>query len=556
MNNNKIVLKGTKASEGIGIGKLIKIEYSKTYNQKNKEALDAFYTLKQNLLSKIHVLKDINTNANANTNQIFEIYEAILNDPYFEELIKKYINQDLSLSEAISKTISDISYQLSNTNQYMKERISDIERLGVVLQNSGVGAYQENAIICFNESLAVIDLINIDIKKIKGIVTKSGSKISHLAIWCRNNNIPFIYSIDTKELKEGLFAAIDLNGNLIINPTQDFINELNTEKLQREMVVNKAQQFKSKVSKFKNKEIKMGANIGNLEDAYVASQIGVKSIGLFRTEFMFLEKDEPLVQEQQYKIYKESASLFTENVIIRTMDIGGDKELSYLDLKKELNPFLGIRGLRLSLKYRELFKTQLKAILKAAYEQKNICIMFPMVSIEEEINQAKTIIDELAYEMDKQNEPYRIPQIGIMIEVPAAALNANKLIKLVDFMSIGTNDLIQYTMAMDRTNNEVDYLYQPYNNSIIKLIQNVIDACHLNNKWAGMCGAMAGELLYYPLLLEMGLDEFSMESSQVMLAKMYNEYLQSCKIELLPWDDSKLHLLQELYKNFLEWAKK
>ncbi|MGB9755304.1 MAG: phosphoenolpyruvate--protein phosphotransferase [Desulfurella sp.] len=549
--SNNIVLKGTKASEGIGIGKLIKIEYNKTYNQKNKEALDTFYSLKQNLLNKIHWLKNIDTN----TSQIFEIYEAILNDPYFEELIKKYINQDLSLSETISKTVSEISYQLSNTNQYMKERVSDIERLGIVLQNPDVGAYQENTVICFNESLAVIDLINIDIKKIKGIVTNSGSKISHLAIWCRNNNIPFIYNIDTKQLKEGLVAAIDLNGYLIINPTQDFLDKLSVEKLQREKIINKAQYFKSKVSKFKNKEIKIGANIGNLEDAYVASQIGVKSVGLFRTEFMFLEKDKPLTQEQQYKIYKEAASLFTENVIIRTMDIGGDKKLNYLDLKNELNPFLGIRGLRLSLKYKELFKTQLKAILKAAYDQKNICIMFPMVSIEEEINQAKNIINDLAYEMDKQNEPYRIPQIGIMIEVPSAALNADKLIKLVDFMSIGTNDLIQYTMAMDRTNNEVDYLYQPYNNSIIKLIQNVINACHLDSKWAGMCGAMAGELLYYPLLLEIGLDEFSMESSQVMLIKMYNDYLQSCKLNLLPWDDSKLHLLQELYKNFLEWAK-
>ncbi len=494
-------------------------------------------------------------NLDSNTSQIFEIYDAILNDPYFENLITKYINQNLSLSEAINKTVSEISIQLSKTNQYMKERISDIERLSIVLQNPNTDIYKENAVICFSESLAVIDFVGIDIKNVKGVVTSSGSKISHLAIWCRNNDIPYIYNIDTTQLTNNLDAAIDLNGNLIINPTQDFLNELKLEKLQREKIITKAKQFKSKILKFKNKEIKIGANIGNLEDAYFASQMDIKSVGLFRTEFMFLAKDKPLEEEQQYKIYKESASLFSENVIIRTMDIGGDKDLSYINIKKELNPFLGIRGLRLSLKYKELFKTQLKALLRAAYDQKNICIMFPMVSIEEEINQARAIIEELVYKMEKQGEPYRIPQIGIMIEVPSAALNAEKLIKLVDFMSIGTNDLIQYTMAMDRTNNEVDYLYQPHNNGVIKLIQNVIDACHLNNKWAGMCGSMAGELLYYPLLLEMGLDEFSMESSQTILIKMYNEYLQNHELNLLPWDDAKLNILQESYNDFLEWAK-
>ncbi len=551
MTNSQIILKGTKASEGVGIGKLFKIEYSAIYNQKNKEALDILHSLKEKLINKIHLLK----NLDSNTSQIFEIYDAILNDPYFENLITKYINQNLSLSEAINKTVSEISIQLSKTNQYMKERISDIERLSIVLQNPNTDIYKENAVICFSESLAVIDFVGIDIKNVKGVVTSSGSKISHLAIWCRNNDIPYIYNIDTTQLTNNLDAAIDLNGNLIINPTQDFLNELKLEKLQREKVITKAKQFKSKISKFKNKEIKIGANIGNVEDAYFASQMDIKSVGLFRTEFMFLAKDKPLEEEQQYKIYKESASLFSENVIIRTMDIGGDKDLSYINIKKELNPFLGIRGLRLSLKYKELFKTQLKALLRAAYDQKNICIMFPMVSIEEEINQAKAIIEELVYKMEKQGEPYRIPQIGIMIEVPSAALNAEKLIKLVDFMSIGTNDLIQYTMAMDRTNNEVDYLYQPHNNGVIKLIQNVIDACHVNNKWAGMCGAMAGELLYYPLLLEMGLDEFSMESSQTILIKMYNEYLQNHELNLLPWDDAKLNVLQESYNDFLEWAK-
>ncbi len=551
MSYKPIKLQGIQASEGIGIGKLIKINFHKTYNERKKEAKGLFYNLKQNLLKKIHSLE----NVSVETAQIFEIYESILNDLYFEDLIDKYLNEELGLSEAIEKAVFEISNQLSQTNKYMKERIIDIERLAVALQNPDIDIHLDDDAICYGNSLAVIDLLGLDMSKIKGIITKNGSKISHLAIWCRNNDIPFVYNIEIKQLKEGSIAAIDLKGNVIIDPPEKLLNQLNKEKMQRDEIMAKAKLFKNDMLFFRGKKITIAANIGNLEEAYVAEEKAIKNVGLFRTEFIFLSKNRPLDEETQYKIYKKTASLFSGDVIIRTMDIGGDKELTYIHLESELNPSLGTRGLRLSLKYKDLFITQLRAILRAAYEQENIRIMFPMVTIENEIKQAKVIIEELANEMYKNNENYKVPPIGIMIEVPAAALSSDRLIRLVDFMSIGTNDLIQYTMAMDRTNNEVDYLYQPYHSAIIKLIQTVIDACHINNKQVSMCGEMAGEPLYYPLLLEMGLDEFSMEPSKTSLIKMYHSYLQKVKPKLLPWDESKLSELQELYNDFLKWIE-
>ena len=551
MSYKPIKLQGVQASEGIGIGELIKIDFHKTYNETKDEAKSLFYDLKQNLLKKIHSLKNIS----AETTQIFEIYESVLNDPYFEELIDKYLNEELNLSAAIEKAVLEISNQLSQTNEYMKERIVDIERLAVALQNPDIDIHSDDYVICYGDSLAVIDLLVLDMSKIKGIITKSGSKISHLAIWCRNNDIPFVYNIETKQLKEGSIAAIDLKGNVIINPPEKSLNQLNKEKIQRDEIMAKAKVFKNDILFFRGRKITIGVNIGNLEEAYVAEEKAIKNVGLFRTEFIFLSKNRSLDEENQYKIYKNTASLFSGDVIIRTMDIGGDKELAYIHLESELNPSLGIRGIRLSLKYKDLFITQLKAILRAAYEQENIRIMFPMVAIEDEIKQAKAIIEELANEMYKNNENYKVPPIGIMVEVPATALSSDRLIKSVDFMSIGTNDLIQYAMAMDRTNNEVDYLYQPYHNAIMKLIQTVIDACHINNKQVGMCGEMAGEPLYYPLLLEMGLDEFSMESSKTSLIKMYHSYLQKVEFKLLPWDESKLSELQELHNDFLKWVE-
>jgi phosphotransferase system enzyme I (PtsI) len=544
-------LQGIIASEGISIGKLKKIGFKKIYTEKGSEAKEVFSILKKNLINKIESTKNISKE----TNEIFEIYKAILMDPYFEELIDKNLENGDNLSESIEASTVEIIDLMSSTNAYMKERSSDIQRLGIVLQNP-INEIESGAFIFYNDSLAVIDFLSINVNLIEGIITQSGSKISHLAIWARNNNIPYVYNIDITKLTDNSDSVITKDGKLIIEPPAEILNQLKEEKINRIKIIEKSMYFQKKNLFYKNKKITIAANIGSLEDGYVAAERKVNGVGLFRTEFMFLAKDEPLSEEEQYKIYKETANLFNDTVIIRTLDIGGDKELKYLSLEKELNPFLGIRGLRLSLEFRDLFKIQLRAILRAAYECNNIAIMFPMVTIEDEIKKAKSIIEECKKELSRENKNYKVPSIGIMIEVPSAALNADNLIESVDFMSIGTNDLIQYTMAMDRTNNKVSYLYLPHNNAIIKLIKNVIDVCHQNKKRVGMCGSMAGEMIYYPLLLELCLDEFSMESSQISFINMYHTYLMEHNIaNILPWNEKKIEILQNLLDDFWIWLK-
>jgi phosphotransferase system enzyme I (PtsI) len=544
-------LQGIIASEGISIGKLKKIGFKKIYTEKGSQAYKIFSILKQNLINRIESIN----NMSKETNEIFEIYKAILIDPYFESLISKNLENGNNLSESIEASTIEIIDLMSSTNAYMKERSSDIQRLGIVLQNP-INEIESGKFIFYNDSLAVIDFLSINVDLIEGIITQTGSKISHLAIWARNNNIPYVYNIDVTKLTDNSDAAITKDGKLILEPSIEILNQLKEEKINRIKIIEKSRYFQQQNLFYKNNKITIAANIGSLEDGYVAAERKVNSIGLFRTEFMFLAKDEPLSEEEQYKIYKETSNLFNDTVIIRTLDIGGDKELKYLNLEKELNPFLGIRGLRLSLEFRDLFKTQLRAILRAAYECNNIAIMFPMVTIEDEIKKAKSIIEECKNELSRENKNYKVPSIGIMIEVPSAALNADSLIEFVDFMSIGTNDLIQYTMAMDRTNNKLSYLYLPHNNAIIKLVKNVIDVCHQNKKWVGMCGSMAGEIIYYPLLLELGLDEFSMESSQIPFINMYHAYLMEYNItNFLPWNENKIEILQNLLDNFWTWLK-
>ena len=546
-------MQGIAASEGIAIGKLKRIGYTRVYHEKKPQANEIFVQLKQNLISKIDSAK----NLPKETVEIFEIYKAILTDPYFEQLINKNLDKGYNLSESIELSTTEISNLMSQTNAYMKERTSDIKRLGVIFQNPFYEIEPGRSFIFYNDSLAVIDFLNINIKAIEGIITSNGSKISHLAIWARNNNIPYLYNIDIVKLLDGSNAAITAKGMLLIEPSKEALDQLAKEKLERNKIIEKSKYFRQKELFYKDKKIIIAANIGNIEEAYVAAERKIKSVGLFRTEFIFLSKDTPLCEEEQYKLYKEIANLFENQVVIRTMDIGGDKELKYLKLEKELNPFLGTRGLRLSLEFKDLFKAQLKAILRASYECSNIDIMFPMVTIEDEIRKAKLVIEECENELTKENKKYKVPDIGIMVEVPEAALNAENLIQFVDFMSIGTNDLIQYTMAADRTNNKVSYLYLPHSNGVVKLIKSVIEACHQNNKWVGMCGSMAGEIIYYPLLLELGLEEFSMESSQASIISMYHAYLMEHDVpSLLPWDKSRFLVLQNLLKEFWKWTKK
>jgi phosphotransferase system enzyme I (PtsI) len=309
-------LQGIIASEGISIGKLKKIGFKKIYTEKGSEAKEVFSILKQNLINKIESTKNISKE----TNEIFEIYKAILMDPYFEELIDKNLENGDNLSESIEASTVEIIDLMSSTNAYMKERSSDIQRLGIVLQNP-INEIESGEFIFYNDSLAVIDFLSINVNLIEGIITQSGSKISHLAIWARNNNIPYVYNIDTTKLTDNSDSVITKDGKLIIEPPAEILNQLKEEKINRIKIIEKSMYFQKKNLFYKNKKITIAANIGSLEDGYVAAERKVNGVGLFRTEFMFLAKDEPLSEEEQYKIYKETANLFNDTVIIRTLDI-------------------------------------------------------------------------------------------------------------------------------------------------------------------------------------------------------------------------------------------
>jgi len=266
--------------------------------------------------------------------------------------------------------------------------------------------------------------------------------------------------------------------------------------------------------------VDMVKDIGRTEDASIALQEGAEGVGLFRTEFLFLDRTTPPTEGEQFRAYKTVLEKFeSKPIIVRTLDIGGDKQIPYLNLDKELNPFLGVRAIRLCLIRKELFKTQLRAILRASIYGK-VCIMYPMIAIKEEIEQANEILEQAKQELVKTNIPFdKNIEVGIMVEIPSSALNATELIDYVDFFSIGTNDLIQYTFAVDRTNQNLNYLYKPLHPAMLRLIKMTIDASHKKGKWTGMCGELAGDPEAIPKLVEMGIDELSMSPSKIPFLK-------------------------------------
>jgi phosphotransferase system enzyme I (PtsI) len=313
------------------------------------------------------------------------------------------------------------------------------------------------------------------------------------------------------------------NGIVVADPDKPTI-KIFIEKKEKEEK-EKVELEKIKFMKLKTKsgkEIEILANIGNPEDAETALKNGADGIGLYRTEFLFLGRENPPSEEEQFEAYKKVLEKFKDKpVIIRTLDIGGDKQIPYLNIEKELNPFLGVRAIRLCLKNTELFKTQLRAILRASIYG-NPKIMYPMIAIKEEIEKANSILEEVKSELKSKGVPFKENiQVGIMVEIPSAALNAEKLAKYVDFFSIGTNDLIQYTFAADRTNEKVSYLYNPLHPALLKLVKFTIEASHKYGKKTGMCGEMAGDLKAIPQLIKMGIDELSMTPTKIPYAKKF-----------------------------------
>lgn len=546
-------LKGIAASDGIAIAKVylltepdLSFEKRKVVDSEGEIArlLESFETAK----SEVRVIREKAATALGEEEaQVFDAHLMVLSDPEMLENIKSNIrdnqvNAESSLSEVASMFIG--MFESMEDNPYMQERAADIrdvmERvlghlLGVKIPNPST---IDEEVIVVAKDLTPSDTAQLNRKFVKGFVTDIGGRTSHSAIMARSLEIPAIVGSKeiTQSVKDGDIVILDgLDGDVYINPDEKTLAEYRQKA--KEFSELQAEWHKMKNSETvtaDGKHIELAANIGTPKDLEGVIANGAEGVGLYRTEFLYMDSADFPTEDEQFEAYKAVLEgMDGKPVVVRTMDIGGDKELPYLELPKEMNPFLGYRAIRICLAEPEMFRTQLRALLRSSVYGK-LRIMFPMISNLNEFRQAKAMLDE-----EKANlladgvEVADDIQVGIMIEIPAAAVLAHQFAKEVDFFSIGTNDLIQYTMAADRMNQQVSYLYQPYNPSILTLIKHVIDSSHAEGKWTGMCGEMAGDQTAVPLLVGLGLDEFSMSASSVLKTRSLMKRLDSKEMEAL-----------------------
>ena len=546
------MLKGIAASDGVAVAKAyLLVQPDLSFNKTSVEDTDAEATRLDDALAKsteeLQAIRDKAAQSLGEAEaQVFDAHLMVLSDPEMVGQIKQNIQDNKVNAEAALKEVTDMyigMFEAMDDNAYMQERAADIRDvakrilahlLGVTLPNPSM--INEEVIVVAHD-LTPSDTAQLDRTYVKAFVTDIGGRTSHSAIMARSLEIPAI--VGTKEItdkvKAGDILAVNgIIGDVIIDPTD-------AEKSEFEAEAKAYADRKAEWDKLKNaetvtadgKHVELAANIGTPKDLEGVHKNGGEAVGLYRTEFLYMDSSDFPTEEDQYQAYKAVLEgMEGKPVVVRTMDIGGDKELPYLTLPHEMNPFLGYRALRISLSELGdgMFRTQMRALLRASVHG-NLRIMFPMVATLKEFRAAKAIFEDEKQKLVNEGvEVSNDIQVGIMIEIPAAAVLADKFAKEVDFFSVGTNDLIQYTMAADRMNERVSYLYQPYNPSILRLIKNVIDAAHAEGKWAGMCGEMAGDQTAVPLLLGMGLDEFSMSATSILKTRSLMKRLDTTKM--------------------------
>ncbi|HDD0208917.1 TPA: phosphoenolpyruvate--protein phosphotransferase [Staphylococcus aureus] len=533
------LIKGIASSDGVAIAKAyLLVEPDLTFDKNEKVTDVEGEVAKFNSAieaSKVELTK-IRNNAEvqlgADKAAIFDAHLLVLDDPELIQPIQDKIkNENANAATALTDvTTQFVTIFESMDNEYMKERAADIRDvskrvlshiLGVELPNPSM--IDESVVIVGND-LTPSDTAQLNKEFVQGFATNIGGRTSHSAIMSRSLEIPAIVGTKsiTQEVKQGDMIIVDgLNGDVIVNPTED---ELIAYQDKRERYFAD----KKELQKLRDADTvtvdgvhaELAANIGTPNDLPGVIENGAQGIGLYRTEFLYMGRDQMPTEEEQFEAYKEVLEAMNgKRVVVRTLDIGGDKELSYLNLPEEMNPFLGYRAIRLCLAQQDIFRPQLRALLRASVYGK-LNIMFPMVATINEFREAKAIL--LEEKENLKNEGHDISddiELGIMVEIPATAALADVFAKEVDFFSIGTNDLIQYTLAADRMSERVSYLYQPYNPSILRLVKQVIEASHKEGKWTGMCGEMAGDETAIPLLLGLGLDEFSMSATSILKAR-------------------------------------
>ena len=528
------MLVGKGISEGIGLGKAVILKENGLKIEKQKiEDISAekqqIYDAVKEVESEIEKLIQ---NIDGTEKEIMQAYLMILQDPSLIQETIKIIEQDKCNSAyAVENGLNQIIKTFEQMDDpYMAARSRDIEDMKkrilaklLKIEEIDLSKLPENTILIAKE-LSTSDTAKMNLKNISGIITEIGGVNSHMAIIARTNEIPAIIGIKHifENIKENDFIALNgATGEIFLNPTQEKIKELtkNQENIKQE---------KQELEKYKNKkaitkdghQVELLANIGGPQDIQIVIDNTAEGVGLLRSEFLYMDAKDFPSEEEQFEAYKKIAeSLENKRLVIRTLDIGGDKDLKYMKLPKEENPFLGYRAIRIYLDNVDLFKVQLRAILRAS-SYGNVAIMLPMISSIEELRKSKEIIEEVKQELKEKNIKFNENiEIGIMVEIPSSAVMADEFAKECDFFSIGTNDLIQYTIAVERGNEKLANLYSHFNPAVIRLIKSAIDGAHKNGILCGMCGEAAGDVKFIPLLVGLGLDEFSMNANKILKAR-------------------------------------
>ncbi|WP_042222561.1 phosphoenolpyruvate--protein phosphotransferase [Oceanobacillus manasiensis] len=542
-------VQGIAASSGIAIAKAYQLETPDLSFE--KKSIDNPQVEIERLEQALNVSKQELEKIKAHTKEqlgdehaeIFSAHLLVLSDPELINPMKDKIKADNVMAEAALEETANMFIDMFKAmdNEYMRERAADIHDVTQRVMAHLLGVtFPDPALI--NEEVIVIakdltpsDTAQLNREFVKGFATDIGGRTSHSAIMARSLEIPAV--VGTKEItssvsKDDMIIVDGMEGKVIINPSEE---EIATYREKQETFERQKEEW----AKLKDEptftsdgeQVELAANIGTPEDVTGVLNNGGEGIGLYRTEFLYMGKNELPTEDEQFDAYKSVLEQMQgKPVVVRTLDIGGDKELNYLDLPKELNPFLGFRAIRFCLENEDVFRPQLRALLRASVYG-NLKIMFPMIATIEEFRKAKEILlDEKEALKNEGKDVSDDIEVGIMVEIPSTAVIAKQFAKEVDFFSVGTNDLIQYTMAADRMNEQVSYLYQPYHPAILNLINNVIEAAHSEDKWVGMCGEMAGEPLAIPILLGLGLDEFSMSATSILPARTQLKELSKKKL--------------------------
>ncbi|MDE5757103.1 MAG: phosphoenolpyruvate--protein phosphotransferase [Allobaculum sp.] len=477
--------------------------------------------------------------------EVFDAHLMMANDPELTGQMKSMIENDVVNAEYAADEVSKQMVALfeSMDNDYFRERAADVKDVTFRLKCNLLGleipdlsSISEPTIIVAHD-LTPSDTAQLN-EFVKGFVTEIGGKTSHSAIMANSLEIPAVVGTGEilNQVNNGDIIGLDaIDGEVYINPDEETTAALAKKEVDY-LEEKKALQvlINAKSITTDGHEVELAGNIGNAKDAEQVVANGGEGVGLFRTEFLYMDNDHFPTEEEQFEVYKQVLeTLKGRKVVVRTLDIGGDKKLSYFTFPEEMNPFLGYRAIRLCLDRTDIFKTQLRALCRASVYGK-LCIMFPMIATIDEFRTAKGIFEECKAELLAEGVAVSDDiQVGMMVEIPAAAVLADEFSKYADFFSIGTNDLIQYSMAADRMSQKVAYLYQPYNPAILRLINMTIKGAHKNGKWVGMCGAMAGEPYAVPILLGLGLDEFSMSATQILKARKVVNSLSYAEMQKL-----------------------